>query len=57
MNTLTNSKTLITGATGFVSYSLAEICIEKVLDFSVFDFYNLSNTEVGSVTNIVLERF
>jgi len=36
---------------------LAEICIENVLDFLVFDYYNLSNPDVGVVSNIVIERF
>jgi nucleoside-diphosphate-sugar epimerase len=57
MNTLTNSKILITGATDFIGSYLAEICIENVLDFSVFDYYNLSNPDVGVVSNIVTERF
>lgn len=57
MNTITNSKILITGATDFIGSYLAEICIENVLDFSVFDYYNLSNTDVGVVSNIVTERF
>ena len=43
MNTLTNSKILITGATGFIGSHLTEYLVEKGYSVIAFDHYNSNN--------------
>ena len=43
MNTLTNSKILVTGATGFIGSHLTEYLVEKGFNVVGFDRYNSNN--------------
>ena len=43
MNTLTNSKILVTGATGFIGSHLTEDLVEKGFNVVAFDRYNSNN--------------